>query len=184
MRDARARAAWLGWPLWGLAIAGIFLSYNAVGAAGVDLPWRLDGWLWVPWVLAGIAGSRLVQVSLDVEGPDWSDRSVWLSRLAGVGVFLGVDGILAVVPAPEGPNAVNLAFSGGVAAGLAVLQHVREDLPLLPGVAAGVAVIALAYALPSLVAAEVLRGLVSALAVAFGFLGVGVVGLAGLDGTR
>lgn len=45
MDKAERRAAWLGWPVWGLAIAAIFISYNAVGAADVDLPYGLTGWL-------------------------------------------------------------------------------------------------------------------------------------------
>lgn len=178
MSGNRERAAWLGWPIWGLAVAAIFLSYNALGGTEAGLADRWQRWLWVPWVGLGIAGSRTVASALDVEGPDWRDPSFWTSRVAGIAVFAAVEGLVELAPAPAGPNAANLVFSGAIAAALAVFQRVQLGLDPRPGVALGSLLVGLAYALPGLLAVEVLRGLAAALAVALGFVLVGALGLA------
>lgn len=178
MSDRDRVATWLGWPVWGLTVAAIFLSYNALGASSAKLPWGLAGWLWVPWVGLGAAANEAIARKLGAEGFDVGDRSDWLSTLAGTGVFLAVDGVVGLAPAPTGPNAVNLVSVGGVAAGLAVLQRLRVGVRAAPGLLVGGGLVAGAYALPGLAGAEVLRGLVAALAGAVGFSLVGVAGLA------
>lgn len=108
---------------------------------------------------------------------DWRDRSLLSSRLAGIGVFLAVEGLVSLAPGLARPNAANLAYTGGIALALAVLQRVRGVTHPLPGVMAGVVLVGLAYALPLLAGAGVLQGLVAALAVALAFAAVGAVGL-------
>lgn len=144
MSANRERAAWLGWPIWGLAVAAIFLSYNALGGADAGISEAVERWLWVPWVGLGIAGSRTVANALEVDGPDWRERSFWTSRVAGIAVFAAVEGLLALAPTPAGPNAANLVFSGAIAAALAVLQRVQLGLDPRPGVALGALLVAVA----------------------------------------
>lgn len=176
MSKPERRASWLGWPIWGLAVAAIFLSYNTLAGteAGLD---GLQPWLWTPWVGLGIAGSRAAARALDAPVPGWRERRLWLSSLAGLALFAGVDALLALAPSPAGPNAANLAFSGAIAAGLALVQRMQVGLDHRPGVVLGSLLVSGAYALPELVTFEALRALAAALAVAVGFALVGVMGL-------
>lgn len=179
MSEASAReAAWLGWPVWGLAVACIFLSYNAAGAGGVELDGAWARWLWVPWVLLAIVGTNAIARGLDAPGFDVTDTRDWLGAAAGTGVFLLVRGTLELVPDPAGPNAANLVFTGAAALALTVLSRFRVGTRVLEGLIVGAGLVALGYGLPALAGDEVVRGLIAAFAAAGGFALAGVVGLA------
>lgn len=78
-----ARTAGLTFMVWGIAIAGIFVTYTAAAhwlqAHGAS--WALAG-LWVPWVVAGSTFSALL----------WSSHAITLRRSprAGPGVRLSI----------------------------------------------------------------------------------------------
>lgn len=92
-----------------------------------------------------------------------------------------MEGLVSIAPGLTGPNVTNLAYTGGIAVALAVLQRVRGTTAVLPGAAAGIGLVGLAYALPLAAGDLVVQGLVAGFAVAAGFAAVGGVGLASLE---
>ncbi len=71
-----ARAAGITGMLWGIVVAGIFMTYTAAGAplsrAGDE--WAF-GLLWMPWVLVGVVAT----------GHVWSAHAISLHRQASTG---------------------------------------------------------------------------------------------------
>lgn len=173
-----ALAVWAAWPIWGFAVAGIFLTYNLVGATdGEGLPDAAVGWLWAPWILAGIVIVQLVSGAMGAQGFDPRDRRAWIGSLAGTAVIVVSELVIARLPFPDGPNASNLVLAGAIAAALSVLQRVQGRGSPWPGLVGGGLVGAVGIVLPFLAGAEAVRGLLAAATVVVGFGAIGAWGM-------
>lgn len=172
--DPDERAAWATWPVWGFVVAGIFLTYNLVGATdGAGLPDAAVEWLWAPWILAGVGVSRMLARVMGVSGFDPTEPRAWLGSLAGTVVIVASELVIARLPFPDGPNASNLVLAGAIAVALSVLQRVQGRGSPWPGILGGILVGAVGMVLPLVAGAEAVRGLLAAgtVVVAFGAIG-------------
>lgn len=176
VHPGRWQATGLTWMVWGLAVAGIFLSYNVAGA-WAQAPGWLFGLLWLPPILAGVAISWVIGRILDPEGGfDVSSLREWgLSA----GVVLGIIGVEALVPRlglALGPNGLNLVL-------LAALIPLLTTRPMLQGALRWPAVAATALTLATagvlidqIAVAELAKGLVAAGTSAVALLLMGALG--------
>ncbi len=119
--------------VWGLASAGIFLTYGSADTWIQDIgQYWLFGFLWIPWVAAGMAltaalwGSKAVTM-----GREPGTRSEWLASLGFTGAFLlilaAVAGIGSRVLGLDWDTNTTLVLVNGLFIGLIGSVHRRHD---------------------------------------------------------
>lgn len=180
----RQRTSGITWMVWGIAIAGIFVSYSYVGVladAYDPQAANLNPFLWVPWVLLAVIVSRQLWHSaglvLEVE-PSGLDVEGLLTGAIFLALTYG--GILVVqelgVPLLE-PAIVLLAV--GVATGLLGILGLTttSSFERWAAVVAGAFLVAVALGTTALVPGEGVGyawfSLVAPVAVAVAYFGVG-----------
>lgn len=168
--DLRARTGGLTWMIWGFVSAGIFLTYSLASVSGGE-GWAM-GFLWLPWVVAGIVAMNALWRSAALSSrriATFDPKGFWLRFLlitAGYGallyvlrpdtpakalIFMGLGWAatmaLGYLPRMRGPRA---GWLGLVVPGLLVALGVAILLAGLPIAVEGWACIAAAGGIPFL----------------------------------
>jgi hypothetical protein len=167
--------------VWGLAIAGIFMTYAAAGPwlEGLGAYWGFS-LLWVPWVVAGsVASSTLWRSHAITLRREPDGRKGWLTSLVLSGAFLIVAAVLFVALDVGGVFEWTIhsimAMSSGVLAlgmGLAMRRHWGAGARNL--VLAGLAILAGAIAIGLSGVGETASGLLAATLTGAGWFTAGL----------
>ncbi|HLE96966.1 MAG TPA: hypothetical protein VI997_06295 [Candidatus Thermoplasmatota archaeon] len=122
----RQRTEGITTAIWGLVSPGIFLSYALMGAAMGDdtSPWMfLFGFLWVPWVAAGVAVTSVMWRTARLAAPNLGREQpkAWVMAVSFLGAYAVFGGLAYVlVPHMNEPTYAFLAtgaawtFFGGI----------------------------------------------------------------------
>lgn len=167
-------AAGRTWLLWGVCIAGIFLSYALVGLLVDPFPSLVEATLWIPWTLLGVGVSIKLARDADL-GPrfDVSSLASWGRLALTVAIVLAVEEGLALATTGMGPNAANLVYAGVLGAVFAVGQRLVAGVPALLGIVAGLGVALGGVALAAWPPGFLVAGLVAAGVAGAGYGAVG-----------
>lgn len=167
--------------VWGLAIAGIFMTYAAAGQWLEDLgAYWVFSVLWVPWVVAGSVTSstlwRSHAVTLRRE-PD--ARQGWLVSVGITVAFLVVAAVLFVVLDVGGVfkwtiHSIMALSSGVIAVGLGVFTRRHWGVGSRNLILAGMAIAAGAVALGLSGASETASGLLASALTGIGWFTAGL----------
>ena len=160
--------------VWGIVSAAIFTTYAMV--ADIEPKWLVP-FLWLPWTLAGITVTisawKLHAVSLRREH---DRRKSWTWTLGFAAIFLAATVLLNVLDLRQSAFSYMLVVNGLVAFVIvAAASRASGRLAAAPMVAAGVLLIAGAFALPALGLSTTAMGLASAALVGTCFIGASLV---------
>lgn len=176
--ELTARTAGLTWILWGIAIPGLFISYNAAGHWIFDHggPEWIQGILWMPWIAgASLATNWLWKLNAVTLGLDHSSEESWLASAGFTALFFllagGVFGALKLAGVGFGPNGWMVLTTGVFTLALGAVYRWQGWPGWREAIAAGVAV--LAGGIPI-----ALAPVTFAPTVAFGFASAALVGVA------
>ncbi len=149
-----ARTSALTWMVWGLTMAGIFVSYSYVGAifdaysSDVEILFPV---LWIPWVAMAVVITRVLWSSAGLVMPadlQGSDREGILSGIVFLGLIFGGLYLVSRVDVAMLEPAVVLLAVGVATGALAILGvnasgRIERRAGVLAGVGiAGVALVA------------------------------------------
>lgn len=146
-----AKAAGITWAIWGTAVPGIFLTYNAADPwiASVGLEW-LAALLWIPWIAGATLATNMVwsahAITLDTEH---SQTRGWLASVGYTLVFFVLAGGVLLVDPGWGINGLMVVVTGLFTLAMAGIQRGLGYGRVMEPVAAGLTITGVGAALAS-----------------------------------